>query len=94
MIIDRGRSRALKGMKRRNTEPGLGGVDSDAMTFWEVAEYMDCSYAKVLLLVMREGLSTFRLGGAGDWRVRRSDLGEWIAQRTRAAGGKRGVQRS
>jgi excisionase family DNA binding protein len=52
------------------------------MTLQQVAEYLDCSYATVLLLVMRDGLLIFRLGGAGDgWRVRRSDLEKWIAER-------------
>jgi excisionase family DNA binding protein len=52
------------------------------MTLHQLAEYLDCSYATVLLLVMRNGLLIFRLGGAGDgWRVRRSDLEKWIAER-------------
>jgi excisionase family DNA binding protein len=55
--------------------------DRAVMTFHQVAEYLDCSYATVLLLVMRYGLLTFRLGGAGDgWRVRPSDLEKWIAK--------------
>jgi excisionase family DNA binding protein len=52
------------------------------MTLHQVAEYLDCSYAAVLLLVMRDGLLVFRLGGVGDgWRVRRSDLEKWIAEK-------------
>ncbi len=51
------------------------------MTLQEVAEYLDCSYATVLLLVMRHGLLIFRLGGAGDgWLVRRSDPEKWIGE--------------
>jgi hypothetical protein len=30
-------------------------IESDVMTLHQVAEYLDCSYATVLLLVMREG---------------------------------------
>jgi excisionase family DNA binding protein len=52
------------------------------MTLHQVSEYLDCSYATALLLVMRDGLLIFRLGAAGDgWRVRRSDLDQWIAAR-------------
>jgi len=51
------------------------------MTLHQVAEYLECSYATVLLLVMRDGLLIFWLGGAGDgWRVRRDDLEKWIAE--------------
>ena len=64
------------------------------MTLQDVADYLQCSYATVLLLVMRHGLSIFRVGGTGDgWRVRRSDLEnrrsdleKWIAERLRPAG--------
>ena len=58
------------------------------MTPREFAEHLDCSYATALLRVMRDGLLVFRLGGADDgWRVRRSDLEKWIAQkRVRPAG--------
>jgi len=52
------------------------------MTLHQIAEYLNCSYATVLLLVMRHGLSIFRVGGAGDgWRVRRDDLEKWIAEK-------------
>jgi len=54
------------------------------MMLHQVAEYLDCSYATVLLLVMRDGLLVFRLGSDG-WRVRRSDLGEVDRGRRRAA---------
>ena len=62
-------------------QPETEATDRAVMTLHQVAEYLDCSYATVLLLVMRDGLLIFRLGGAGDgWRVRRSDLEKWIAQ--------------
>jgi excisionase family DNA binding protein len=52
------------------------------MTLHQVAEYLDCSYATVLLLVMRNGLLIFRIGGAGDGgRARRSDLEKWIVEK-------------
>jgi excisionase family DNA binding protein len=65
-------------------EPGVGADDPDraVMTLHQVAEYLDCSYATVLLRVMRYGLLAFRLGGAGDgWRVRRSDLEKWVTEK-------------
>jgi len=68
----------------RLPKPEVEADDPDraAMKFHQVAEYLDYSYATVLLLVMRYGLLTFRLGGAGDgWRVRRSDLEKWIAEK-------------
>jgi hypothetical protein len=71
-------------MKRRNRppEPKSGADDSDIMTLQEVAEFLDCSYAMVLLQVMRNGLLTFRIGD-GRW-VRRSDLAKWIKDRKTA----------
>jgi hypothetical protein len=63
-------------------EVGADYPDPAVMTLRPVAEYLDCSYAAVLLLVMRDGLLVFRLGGAGDgWRVRRSDLEKWVAEK-------------
>ena len=63
-------------------EAGRDDRDRDVMTLHQVAEYLDCSYATVLLRVMRDGLLVFRLGGAGNgWRVRRSALEKWIAER-------------
>jgi excisionase family DNA binding protein len=71
-----GRPRA----KRSPTVPPAE-LESDMMTLDEVAEYLNCSYATVLLRVMRNGLLVFRLGDAGDgWWVRRSDLEKWIAE--------------
>jgi excisionase family DNA binding protein len=67
-------------MKRRTKESG-SVASSASMTFQEVADYLDCSYAKVLLHVMRDNLLAFRLKGVVDgWRVRRSDLKKWIAR--------------
>ena len=68
----------------RLPEPEVGADDPDpaVMTLDQVAEHLDCSYATVLLRVMRDGLLPFRLDTAGDrWRVRRSDLEQWIAER-------------
>jgi excisionase family DNA binding protein len=63
-------------------EPEASLNESAVMTLQEVAEYLGCSYAIVLLLVMKGGLPKFQLGGAGDgWRVRRSDLEKWIRDR-------------
>ena len=63
-------------------EVGADYPDPAVMTLRPVAEYLDCSYAAVLLLVMRDGLLVFRLCGDG-WRVRvrRSNLEKWIAER-------------
>ena len=70
-----GRPRAKRAPKVPPAELG-----SDVMTFQDVADYLDCSYAAVLLLVMRGGLLKFQLAGDG-WRVRRSDLEQWIRDR-------------
>jgi len=69
--------------RHRLRKPEVGADDPDraVMTLHQVAEYLECSYATVLLLVMRDGLLIFWLGGAGDgWRVRRDDLEKWIAE--------------
>jgi hypothetical protein len=56
------------------------------MTLQEVADYLDCSYAAVLLLVMREGLSAFR-SSSDRWHVRHSDLRKRMVE-TRIRGGR------
>ena len=57
-------------MKRGTRQPAPKADDDDSMTFQKVAEHLDCSYATVLLLVMRDNLSAFRLKDAVDgWRV-------------------------
>jgi excisionase family DNA binding protein len=73
-----------KGGGRPRGRPKLaaGADDLDLMTFQEVAKHLGCSYATVLLLVMRDRLLAFQLVGAVDgWRVRRSDLEKWIRDR-------------
>ena len=76
-------------MPKPEPEAGRDDRDRDVMTLNKVAEYLNCSYATVLLRVMRDGLWAFRLDAAGDgWRVRRSDLEKWIAEKTGSAGRK------
>jgi excisionase family DNA binding protein len=60
-------------------ESGIADPGSDAMTLQEVADYLDCSYAAVLLLVMRNNLSAFR-SSSDRWYVRRSDLQKWMGE--------------
>jgi excisionase family DNA binding protein len=71
-----------KGVSRPRAKRATTVPESDVMTFQDVADYLECSYATVLLLVMRGGLLKFQPGGADDgWRVRRSDLEKWIRDR-------------
>jgi len=66
----------------RQLAPNADDDDSESMTFQEVAEHLDCSYATMLLLVMRDSLPVFRLRRVGNgWRVRRSDLKKWLVER-------------
>jgi excisionase family DNA binding protein len=69
-------------MKRRNrgrkAEPIPGGIESEIMTLYGVADYLNCHYSTVHRLIRQGGLPVFRLGG--DFRVWRTDLVEWIAQ--------------
>ena len=70
-VISMSPRKGKKGPGRRATPSGLRpDAESDVLTLQEVAEYLDCSYATVLLLVMRYGLLVFRLGGAGDEAAR------------------------
>jgi len=70
-------------MKRRNrgrkAESEQGDRESEILTLHEVADYLHCHYTTVHRLIRKRGLPVFRLGS--DFRVRRSDLENWIAQR-------------
>jgi excisionase family DNA binding protein len=59
-------------------------ISSDIMTAQEVADYLHCHYYTVYRMVRRGTLPVFRLGG--DYRFRRSDIDQWIAQRSVSAG--------
>ena len=85
-------------MKRQIREPKAKShpddPDGETMTLQEVAEHLDCSYAKVLLLVMGGDLSAFRLANDGDgWRVRRSNLEKFAKKQVRPAESKPGSRK-
>jgi excisionase family DNA binding protein len=64
-------------MKRRTKEPGPEPA-GDIMTMQDVAAYLSCHYITIYRLVRRGALPVFRLGG--DYRFRRADIDEWMAQ--------------
>jgi len=70
-------------MKRRNRgrrdELDPGNAQTDIMTIHHVADYLKLHYIMVYRLVKTRRLPAFRLGS--DFRVRRSDLEKWIAER-------------
>jgi len=71
-------------MKRATTRP----ADGEMMTLHEVANYLNCHWFTVYRLVRRGALPAFRLGS--NYRVRRTDLEKWIAdRRVVPAGGRR-----
>ena len=55
------------------------GDETEVMRLSEVATYLKCHPSTVNRLLKRGELPGFRLGG--DWRVLRSELDKWIAQR-------------
>src|SRR5277367_4284230 len=75
-------------MKRRNRgrrpESKPGGVESELMTLYHVANYLKLHYMTVYRLIKTRSLPAFRLGS--DFRVWRSDLEQWIAQQHVPAG--------
>jgi excisionase family DNA binding protein len=56
-------------------------LQSETMTVREVARYLNCHFFTVYRLIHQNALPGFRLGGARDWRFRRSDVDLWIAAR-------------
>jgi excisionase family DNA binding protein len=56
-------------------------LQSETMTVREVAQYLNCHFFTVYRLIRQSALPGFRLGGARDWRFRRSDVNQWIAAR-------------
>jgi len=73
-------------MKRgtREPRPESGGFESDIMTMQEVADYLHCHYFTLYRLVRRGAIPAFSLGG--DYRFRRADIANWIAQHRVPAG--------
>ncbi len=48
------------------------------MTLYHVADYLNCHYTTAHRLAQRGVLAVFRLGS--DYRIRRADLEDWMAQ--------------
>jgi excisionase family DNA binding protein len=53
------------------------------MTLPQVAEYLHCHPTTIYRLLQRRQIPAFHLGG--DWRFRRTDVREWIAQQSALA---------
>lgn len=56
-------------------------MSSEIMTLREVAEYLACHPVTIYRLAQSREIPAFRLGG--NWRFKRSEIGQWIAQRQR-----------
>jgi excisionase family DNA binding protein len=77
-------------MKRDTKAPRPGPDTSEIMTSHQVADYLKLHYITVYRFI-KAGLPAFRLGS--DWRFRRADIDEWIAQRHVRPGGNLAGQR-
>jgi excisionase family DNA binding protein len=65
-------------VKRRTQEPESGGIGREIMTAQQAAELLHCHSTTVQRMVHAGKLPGFRIGI--DFRFRRADLQEWIAQ--------------
>ena len=52
---------------------------SEIMTLKQVGEYLLCHPSTISRIIKRRQFPAFRIGS--DWRVRRSDIEKWIADR-------------
>jgi excisionase family DNA binding protein len=60
--------------------PESGAVNSELMTLRDAARYLSCHSVTLQRLLAKRAIRAFRFGRA--WRFRRSDLDEWIKDRT------------
>ena len=51
---------------------------SDVMTVVEACEFLAVHRNTLYRLIQHEGLPAFKLSVGGKWRLRRSDLAQWI----------------
>ena len=58
----------------------VGDRGPQLMTLPEVAKYLNYHYRTACRLIHQGGLPAFRLGG-GNWRCRRADIEEWMAEK-------------
>ena len=77
-------------MKRGKKPKSVTGAQAsgEIMTMQQAADYLHCHYSTIYRLVRQGGFPVFRLGG--DYRLRRADIDEWIAQQHRE-GPKEGI---
>lgn len=61
-------------MKKPKRTPA--GLRSEVMKLDQAADYLNCHKSTLYRLIKSGKLPAFRLGGG--WRIRRSDLDEWI----------------
>jgi excisionase family DNA binding protein len=81
-------SRAAEVEQKPDASSGMSSeMSSEIMTLREVAEYLACHPVTIYRLAQNREIPAFRLGG--NWRFKRSELGQWIAQRQRRAKGPR-----
>ena len=74
-------SRAAE-MEQPDLSSGMSSeMSSEIMTLREVAEYLACHPVTIYRLAQSREIPAFRLGG--NWRFKRSEIGQWIAQRQR-----------
>jgi excisionase family DNA binding protein len=68
-------------MKPRHAAAKEKLASSEIMTLHQVADYLLYSPSAIYQLLRKGQIPAFRLGDGGDWRVRRSDIDEWISDR-------------
>ena len=75
-------SRAAEVEQKPDVSSGMSSeMASEIMTLREVAEYLACHPVTIYRLAQSREIPAFRLGG--NWRFKRSEIGQWIAQRQR-----------
>ena len=73
-------SRAAAVELKPDSSSGMSSeMASEIMTLREVAEYLACHPVTIYRLAQSREIPAFRLGG--NWRFKRSEIGQWITQR-------------
>lgn len=74
----------MNSARTKETGPESGALGSEIMAIHEVADYLKLHVGTVYRFIKTRGIPAFRLGS--DFRVRRGDLENWVAQQQVPAG--------
>lgn len=64
---------------------GSGASEDGILTIKQVAGYLKVNERTIYRLAAANGIPAFKVGGT--WRLRKSDIDDWIASQTKRCGG-------